>query len=137
MNTNISAAPVVAAGSVKFGNDLPISIIAGPCQLESRAHALEVASALKEIASRLGVGLVYKTSFDKANRTSSTAARGIGLQQALPIFAEIRSSLGLPVLTDVHEAAQCAAVARYNSKPGTTPFTSPAISSNASGKCIK
>jgi 2-dehydro-3-deoxyphosphooctonate aldolase (KDO 8-P synthase) len=108
----MSAAPVVAAGSVKFGNDLPISIIAGPCQLESRAHALEVASALKEIASRLGLGLVYKTSFDKANRTSSTAARGIGLKQALPIFAEIRSSFGLPVLTDVHEVAQCAEVAQ-------------------------
>ncbi len=112
MNANISAAPVVAAGSVRFGNDLPISIIAGPCQLESRAHALEVASALREIASRLGIGLVYKTSFDKANRTSVSAARGIGLAQALPIFAEIRSSLGLPVLTDVHEAAQCAEVAQ-------------------------
>ena len=112
MSTAISAAPVVAAGSVKFGNDLPISIIAGPCALESRAHALEVASALKEIAARLKIGLVYKTSFDKANRTSATAARGIGLRQALPIFAEIRSSLGLPVLTDVHEAAQCAEVAQ-------------------------
>jgi len=112
LSTAISAAPVVAAGSVKFGNDLPISIIAGPCALESRAHALEVASALKEIAARLKIGLVYKTSFDKANRTSATAARGIGLRQALPIFAEIRSSLGLPVLTDVHEAAQCAEVAQ-------------------------
>jgi 2-dehydro-3-deoxyphosphooctonate aldolase (KDO 8-P synthase) len=112
LNANISASPVVAAGSVKFGNDLPISIIAGPCQLESRAHALEVASALKEIAGRLGIGLVYKTSFDKANRTSVSAARGIGLKQALPIFAEIRSSLGMAVLTDVHEAAQCAEVAR-------------------------
>ena len=111
MNANSSAAPVVAAGSVKFGNDLPISIIAGPCQLESRAHALEVASALKEIAARLKIGIVYKTSFDKANRTSGSAARGIGLKQALPIFAEIRASLGLPVLTDVHEAAQCAEVA--------------------------
>ena len=111
MNVNTSAARVVTAGSVQFGNDLPISIIAGPCQLESRAHALEVASALKEIAARLGVGLVYKTSFDKANRTSVSAARGIGLKQALPIFAEIRSSLGMPVLTDVHEAAQCAEVA--------------------------
>ena len=79
MNANVSAAPVVTAGSVEFGNDLPISIIAGPCQLESRAHALEVASALKEIAARLGIGLVYKTSFDKANRTSASAARGIGL----------------------------------------------------------
>jgi 2-dehydro-3-deoxyphosphooctonate aldolase (KDO 8-P synthase) len=112
LNANTSAAPVVTTGSVKFGNDLPISIIAGPCQLESRAHALEVASALKEIAARLKIGLVYKTSFDKANRTSVSAARGIGLQQSLPIFAEIRSSLGLPVLTDIHEAAQCAAVAQ-------------------------
>jgi len=111
LNANLQAAPVVTVGGVKFGNNLPISIIAGPCQLESRAHALEVAGALKEIASRLGIGLVYKTSFDKANRTSGSAARGIGLKQALPIFAEIRSSLGLPVLTDVHEAAQCADVA--------------------------
>jgi 2-dehydro-3-deoxyphosphooctonate aldolase (KDO 8-P synthase) len=108
----MSAAPVVTAGSVTFGNHLPISIIAGPCQLESRAHALEVASALKEIAGRLGIGLVYKTSFDKANRTSASAARGIGLSQALPIFAEIRSSLGLAVLTDVHEVAQCAEAAQ-------------------------
>src|SRR3984957_3143045 len=108
----MSAAPVVSAGPVKFGNDLPISIIAGPCALESRSHALEVASALKEIAGRLGVGLVYKTSFDKANRSSGSAPRGIGLAQALPIFAEIRSSLGLPVLTDVHDASQCAEVAQ-------------------------
>src|ERR1043165_2675795 len=112
LSATLSAAPVVSAGAVKFGNDLPISIIAGPCQLESRAHALEVASALKEIAARLKVGLVYKTSFDKANRTSVSAARGIGLQQALPIFAEIRSSLGLPVLTDVHETPQCGEVAQ-------------------------
>jgi 2-dehydro-3-deoxyphosphooctonate aldolase (KDO 8-P synthase) len=107
----ISAAPIVTVGSVKFGNDLPISIIAGPCLLESRAHALEVASALKEIAGRLKIGLVYKTSFDKANRTSASGARGIGLKASLPIFAEIRSSLGLPVLTDIHEAAQCADIA--------------------------
>jgi 2-dehydro-3-deoxyphosphooctonate aldolase (KDO 8-P synthase) len=112
LSANISAAPVVAVGPVKFGNDLPISIIAGPCQLESRMHALEVASALQEIASRLRIGLVYKTSFDKANRTSASAARGLGLKQSLPIFAEIRSSLGLPVLTDVHEASQCAEVAQ-------------------------
>jgi 2-dehydro-3-deoxyphosphooctonate aldolase (KDO 8-P synthase) len=112
LNANAKAAPVVAVGSVKFGNDLPLQIIAGPCQLESRAHALEVASALKEISARLNIGLVYKTSFDKANRTSGTAARGIGLKQALPIFAEIRSSLGLPVLTDIHEPAQCAEVAQ-------------------------
>lgn len=112
MSANLKASPVVSVGKVKFGNDLPISVIAGPCQLESRAHALEVAGALKEIADRLKIGLVYKTSFDKANRTSGSAARGIGLAQALPIFAEIRSSLGLPVLTDVHEAAQCADVAQ-------------------------
>ena len=112
MSVNTLSASHVAVGPVKFGNDLPISVIAGPCQLESRAHGLEVASALKEIAARLKIGLVYKTSFDKANRTSASAARGIGLAQALPIFAEIRSSLGLPVLTDVHEAAQCAEVAK-------------------------
>jgi 2-dehydro-3-deoxyphosphooctonate aldolase (KDO 8-P synthase) len=107
-----SSASVVTVGSVKFANELPISIIAGPCQLESRAHALEVASALKEIAGRLKIGLVYKTSFDKANRTSASAARGIGLKESLPIFAEIRASLGLPVLTDVHEPGQCAEVAQ-------------------------
>jgi 2-dehydro-3-deoxyphosphooctonate aldolase (KDO 8-P synthase) len=111
VDTQNSALPVVSAGSVRFGNDLPLAVIAGPCQLESRAHALEVASALKEISGRLGIGLVYKTSFDKANRTSASAVRGLGLQQSLPIFAEIRSSLGLPVLTDIHEAAQCAEVA--------------------------
>jgi 2-dehydro-3-deoxyphosphooctonate aldolase (KDO 8-P synthase) len=112
LNAIPSAAPVVDVGQVKFGNDLPLSIIAGPCQLESRAHALEVASALKEIASRLKIGLVYKTSFDKANRTSASGARGLGLKQSLPIFAEIRASLGLPVLTDIHEAAQCEEVAQ-------------------------
>ncbi len=112
VNASISAAPVVSLGSVKFGNHLPLAVIAGPCQLESRAHALEVASALKAIAARLNIGLVYKTSFDKANRTSASAARGLGLSQSLPIFAEIRSSLGLPVLTDVHDASQCAEVAQ-------------------------
>ncbi|MBR0828202.1 3-deoxy-8-phosphooctulonate synthase [Bradyrhizobium manausense] len=112
MSDSNSAAPVVTVGPVRFGNDLPISIIAGPCQLESRQHALEVASVLKEIASRLNIGLVYKTSFDKANRTSASAQRGLGLAQSLPIFAEIRSSFGLPVLTDVHEATQCAEVAQ-------------------------
>jgi 2-dehydro-3-deoxyphosphooctonate aldolase (KDO 8-P synthase) len=112
LNAKLDAAPVVSVGPVKFGNSLPMSIIAGPCALESRAHALEVASALKEIAGRLGIGLVYKTSFDKANRTSGSAGRGIGLAQALPIFAEIRASLGLPVLTDVHEPGQCAEAAQ-------------------------
>ena len=112
MNATTFAAPIVNVGPVKFGNNLPISIIAGPCQLESRAHALEVAGALKEIAVRLKIGLVYKTSFDKANRTSAAGARGIGLKRSLPIFAEIRETLRLPVLTDVHEAAQCADVAQ-------------------------
>jgi 2-dehydro-3-deoxyphosphooctonate aldolase (KDO 8-P synthase) len=101
----------VTVGSVRFGNALPLALIAGPCQLESRAHALEMASALKEIAAKVGVGLIYKTSFDKANRTSAKAARGIGLDASLPIFAEIRDTLKLPVLTDVHDAEQCARVA--------------------------
>ncbi|HWK94611.1 MAG TPA: 3-deoxy-8-phosphooctulonate synthase [Pseudolabrys sp.] len=103
---------IVAAGGVRFGNDLPLALIAGPCQLESRAHALEMASALKEIAAKVGIGLVFKTSFDKANRTSASAARGVGLKAALPVFAEIRETLGLPVLTDVHDAEQCAAAAQ-------------------------
>jgi 2-dehydro-3-deoxyphosphooctonate aldolase (KDO 8-P synthase) len=96
---------------VRIGNALKLSIIAGPCQLESRQHALETAHALKEIAERQGIGLVYKTSFDKANRTSVSTARGIGLEEALPIFAEIRESVGLPVITDVHEIEQCAQAA--------------------------
>jgi 2-dehydro-3-deoxyphosphooctonate aldolase (KDO 8-P synthase) len=102
----------VEIGPVRFGNDLPLALIAGPCQLESRAHALEMASALKEIAVKAGIDLVYKTSFDKANRTSARSARGLGLDAALPIFAEIRESLKLPVLTDVHEAEQCARAAQ-------------------------
>ncbi len=103
--------PEVLVGTVRFGNALPLALIAGPCALESRAHAFEMASALKEIAARLGLGLVYKTSFDKANRTSARSARGLGLDAALPIFADIRATLGVPVLTDVHDAAQCALVA--------------------------
>jgi 2-dehydro-3-deoxyphosphooctonate aldolase (KDO 8-P synthase) len=103
--------PVVTVGPARFGNDLPLALMAGPCALESRAHALEMAEALKEIAAKAGVSLVYKSSFDKANRTSARSARGIGLAEALPIFAEIRERLGLPVVTDVHEPEQCAAVA--------------------------
>jgi 2-dehydro-3-deoxyphosphooctonate aldolase (KDO 8-P synthase) len=99
------------AGAVRFGAELPLGLIAGPCQLESRAHAMEMAGALKAISQKLGIGLVFKTSFDKANRTSGAGARGIGLKEALPIFAEIRESFGLPVLTDVHEPAQCALAA--------------------------
>ena len=102
---------VVTIGQTRFGNSLPLTLIAGPCALESRAHALEMAQGLKELADHLGIGLVYKTSFDKANRTSGKGARGIGLEWALPIFAEIRESVGVPVLTDVHEPAQCARVA--------------------------
>jgi 2-dehydro-3-deoxyphosphooctonate aldolase (KDO 8-P synthase) len=99
------------AGAVRFGARLPLAVIAGPCQLESRAHALEMAQALKAVSRRLGFGLVFKTSFDKANRTSGAAKRGVGLAQALPVFAEIRERIGVPVLTDVHEPSQCAAVA--------------------------
>jgi len=102
---------VVTVGGVKFGNALPFALIAGPCALESRAHALEMAAALKEIAGKLGLGLVYKTSFDKANRTSLKSPRGLGLDAALSVFADIRDTLGMPVLTDVHEQAQCARVA--------------------------
>ena len=102
---------VVEIGRVAVAQANPIVVFAGPCQMESRAHALEMASALKEIAARLGLGLIYKSSFDKANRTSLGGKRGIGLDRALPVFAEIRESLGLPVVTDVHEIAQCDAVA--------------------------
>ncbi|UMY16997.1 3-deoxy-8-phosphooctulonate synthase [Methylobacterium organophilum] len=101
----------VQVGPVAFANHLPLALIAGPCQLESRDHALEVAEALKAVTEALGIGLVFKSSFDKANRTSGSAARGIGLAGALPIFAEIRERFGLPVLTDVHAAEQCAPVA--------------------------
>src|SRR5712691_9215626 len=114
IETNIDPAPnaVVTIGDVRFGNALPLVLIAGPCALESRAHALETASALSEMAQKLKIGLVYKTSFDKANRTSSRSGRGLGLEPALPIFAEIREKLGVPVLTDVHEPAQCAYAAK-------------------------
>jgi 2-dehydro-3-deoxyphosphooctonate aldolase (KDO 8-P synthase) len=103
--------PVVKIGNINVSNRLPLVLFAGPCQLESRTHALEMAAALKEIADKLRIGIVYKTSFDKANRTSAGAARGIGLKAALPIFAEIRETFGLSTVTDVHEAAQCAPVA--------------------------
>jgi 2-dehydro-3-deoxyphosphooctonate aldolase (KDO 8-P synthase) len=103
--------PIVSIAGVEFGNQLPLALIAGPCAMESRAHALEVASALKEVAARVGVGLVYKSSFDKANRTSAKSKRGVGMKAALPVFAEVRETLKVPVLTDVHDAAQCAPVA--------------------------
>ena len=97
----------VAIGDLTLGNGRPFALIAGPCALESRAHALEMSQALAEITGKLGLGLIYKTSFDKANRTSLEGARGIGLEQALPILAEVRETAGCPVLTDVHEPWQC------------------------------
>jgi 2-dehydro-3-deoxyphosphooctonate aldolase (KDO 8-P synthase) len=113
VQAKIDPAPnaVVALGGVRFGNALPLALIAGPCALESREHALETASALKEITEKLGIAFVYKTSFDKANRTSAKSARGLGLDRALPVFAEIRERVAVPVLTDVHEPDQCARVA--------------------------
>jgi len=98
-------------GDHRLGNDLPLVLIAGPCAMESRSHALETAAALQDIARRAGIGLIFKTSFDKANRTSAGSARGVGMAAALPVFAEIRETLGIPVLTDVHAAEQCATVA--------------------------
>ncbi len=103
--------PEVQVGTVAFGNHLPLALIAGPCQLESRDHAFEMAGALKEMAAKLGIGLIYKSSYDKANRTSGKGARGVGMEKALPIFADLRAKLGLPVLTDVHEPHHCAEVA--------------------------
>jgi 2-dehydro-3-deoxyphosphooctonate aldolase (KDO 8-P synthase) len=113
MNRPVEPAPnpIVVVGEVRFGNALPLTLIAGPCALESRDHAFEMAAALQELTCKLGIGLVYKTSFDKANRTTADSRRGIGIDAALPIFAEIRTKLGVPVLTDVHETAQCARVA--------------------------
>ena len=103
----------VSIGSVKVGNALPLMVFAGPCQMESREHALKMGSELKAITTRLGIGLIYKSSFDKANRTSLGGKRGMGLEAALPVFAEIRATLGLPVVTDVHEIEQCARLAPY------------------------
>jgi len=102
---------IVDIGPVSVSNELPLTLIAGPCALESRQHALEMSEALFEVAERLGIGLIYKTSFDKANRTSNSSPRGLGLTESLPIFSEIRESIGCPVLTDIHEAEQCALVA--------------------------
>src|SRR6202166_5014803 len=99
---NVEPNSVVALGKVRFGNKLPLTLIAGPCALESRAHAFDMAAALKDITARLGIGFVYNNSFDKANRTSAASARGLGLAKALSIFAELREKLGLAVITDVH-----------------------------------
>jgi 2-dehydro-3-deoxyphosphooctonate aldolase (KDO 8-P synthase) len=104
---------VVTAGKVVFDNRGPLSLIAGPCQLESRQHAFDMAGALKELCGKLGIGLVYKTSYDKANRTSLSGTRGAGLDAALPVFDDLRREFSLPVLTDVHTAEQCAVVAPH------------------------
>ncbi len=101
----------ITIGDIKVANHLPLTIFAGPCQMESYEHALMMARALKDIASRLGFGLVYKSSFDKANRTAMDVSRGLGVEAALPIFAEIRDTLDLPVVTDVHLPEQCGVVA--------------------------
>ena len=101
----------VTVGDVRFGNHLPITLIAGPCQMESREHAFEIAGSLKQICAGLGIGLVYKSSFDKANRTSLGGKRGIALDKAMAVFADIKAELGLPVITDVHTEEQCATVA--------------------------
>lgn len=111
MHPMTSPNAVVTLGKVAFGNHLPLSLIAGPCALESRAHALDMAAALSAIAGRLNIGLVFKSSFDKANRTSGSSGRGVGLKQALPIFAEIKERFGLPILSDIHEREQCAIAA--------------------------
>jgi 2-dehydro-3-deoxyphosphooctonate aldolase (KDO 8-P synthase) len=100
------------AGAVRFGNELPLSVMAGPCALESRQHAMEMAAALKEISTKLGIGIVYKSSFDKANRTSIHGKRGVGLDDALRVFAEVKEKFGMPVVTDVHENDQCAIAAQ-------------------------
>jgi 2-dehydro-3-deoxyphosphooctonate aldolase (KDO 8-P synthase) len=101
----------VRIGELAVGNDLPLTLIAGPCAMESKGHALDMAGALKEMADRFGIGLIYKSSFDKANRTSANAPRGLGLELALPIFQEVKDAVGCPVITDVHTEEQCAEVA--------------------------
>ncbi|RWM95620.1 MAG: 3-deoxy-8-phosphooctulonate synthase [Mesorhizobium sp.] len=105
--------PSVTVGNVVFGNTAPLSLIAGPCQLESRQHAFDMAGALKELTEKLGLGLVYKTSYDKANRTSLGGTRGAGLDAALPVFDDLRKAFSLPILTDIHTEEQCALVAPH------------------------
>ncbi|ESZ68358.1 2-dehydro-3-deoxyphosphooctonate aldolase [Mesorhizobium sp. L103C119B0] len=103
----------VTVGNVVFDNSGPLALIAGPCQFESRQHAFDMAGALKELTGKLGIGLVYKTSYDKANRTSLSATRGAGMDAALPVFDELRKAFSLPILTDVHTEEQCAIVAPH------------------------
>lgn len=109
----MSAARHVKVGNLAIGNDLPLVIISGPCAMESRQHALDMAGALKDIGRRVGMGVIYKTSFDKANRTSIASPRGAGLDFALPVFDAVRKETGLPVLTDIHTEEQCAVVAPH------------------------
>ncbi|TIW63426.1 MAG: 3-deoxy-8-phosphooctulonate synthase [Mesorhizobium sp.] len=113
MNKPLAPNPSVTVGNVVFSNAAPLSLIAGPCQLESRQHAFDMAGALKELTGKLGIGLVYKTSYDKANRTSLSGARGAGLDAALPVFDDLRMEFALPILTDVHTDEQCALVAPH------------------------
>ncbi|AAN30053.1 2-dehydro-3-deoxyphosphooctonate aldolase [Brucella suis 63/252] len=107
----VTANSTVKVGNVTFSNSAPLALIAGPCQMETRDHAFEMAGHLKEMTDKLGIGLVYKSSFDKANRTSLKAARGIGLEKALEVFSDLKKEYGFPVLTDIHTEEQCAAVA--------------------------
>lgn len=111
-NTNSEVKVGEGAGQVTFSNTGRLTLIAGPCQMESRDHAFMIAGALKEMTDKLGIGLVYKTSYDKANRTSLSAERGIGLEKAMEVFADLKKEFGFPVLTDVHTAEQCAEVAK-------------------------
>jgi 2-dehydro-3-deoxyphosphooctonate aldolase (KDO 8-P synthase) len=113
MDDPMTPNPVVTAGNVRFANDAPFSLMAGPCQLESRDHAFDMAGRLKEICGKLGIGLVYKSSFDKANRTSLSGERGLGLEKSLEIFSDLRAELDLPIVTDVHTDEQCALVAPH------------------------
>ena len=112
VKTNASVTIGSGAGAVTFSNTGRLSLIAGPCQMESRDHAYEIAGALKEICAKLNIGLVYKSSFDKANRTSLSAGRGIGLEKAMDVFADLKKDFGFPVITDIHTEEQCAIVAQ-------------------------
>ena len=104
---------LVKCGKLKISNQNPFTLIAGPCQLESEKHALDVSTELKKITDKLGIGLIYKTSFDKANRTSLKGKRGAGLEKSLPVFDKIRKEVGIPVLTDVHTIEQCEIIAKH------------------------
>ena len=130
----------VMVGDIAIGNDQPLTLIAGPCAMESRAHALEMAAAIKQIAAGAGLSVIYKTSFDKANRTSVDSARGVGLDDALPVFAEVREAVGIPVLTDVHTEAQCARAAEVVDVLQIPAFlcrqTDLLIAAGKTGKCV-